>query len=316
MKTEQKESSSTEKNSNNGSKKKIFFWIFLAVGILLLLILLFSGFSFWLLIYVIMWFFFLKFSWKFANSGTASWKIMIGAGIGVIILSLIFVVLVNSGSKEKDDREKNKPNSTSSSSELKKYDGKIFELKSEDGKFNGLVALTFKEEKKKDYLSASYNLKIKDDLKVNGKCPYNPNGCEGHIEYVYSNDLLDIKATSNEKDDEGGLLSVFCNKEAEFDKNNASESQSRLFNCSPDSNGYKNHGKITTDTFSAHFTKNFYSVEDFLATNQFSIYDASDFVYEEKIDDTSSSWGADHQKAVTEGKKVAEYTFKINEVQN
>lgn len=90
--SEEKAPENNEQQTPPDEKKKgkATFWIFVVLGVLMALIFITTGFSVWFLLAIIMWFFFLRYTWKTLGAAFSFGKV-IGFGIGVILVSFIFI---------------------------------------------------------------------------------------------------------------------------------------------------------------------------------------------------------------------------------
>lgn len=274
------------------SGRKIFFWITVAVGALFLIGFFSSGFSFNLVVFLVLWgglLFLLK---KFAFQGSYSLWLVIAVTVVIFFVSLMIFPGSDGDSK----------NSSTSGKSLEQYDNKIFTLASADGKLNGFATIKVKQNvvKKKPYLQVMYHLKIKDNIPMNTSM-----GCGG-VPGVKGYNYVGILPTplSEEKLKPVGAFSqAYCNKEAWPEDLFAFDT--KTYQCPKGVTA----GTVT-DTFVPSFQPDFYSFEEFMAANTYEVYDGSNaWVENEKGDGCTLK----DEIALGQGKKVKAYTFTLTE---
>ena len=295
-----KDGQKKETGEKNKKGRKVFFWLAVVLAFIFLLSSLSSGVGIFIL-NLIFWLIFLFLLKKYAFFGSYNLGIMIVAFVLILIISLSTL-----GVEEKD---------LSKGEDLEKYVGKIYELKSADGKFWGLVGMVGVTESQggKQYLEAQFNIKINDNLPANGKCPVQTNGCsKGTFHYDYANNLVEPNKKYKEAG-EGQLSNTQCNEKALPEDPMSYNPQ--LYQCSIEEQ--QEAMRKPSTYFDAAFTKKYTSIEDFLAINKFEVYDGADFWVVEKEEGanrgTTTTGSIETNKAVAEGEMVAEYDFVITE---
>lgn len=272
--------------------RKIFFWITTVLALLLLLSYIGSG-SIWVMIFgTLLIGAFIFFLYKFAFVGQFVWWFAIIVFFIFILIGLILVPSSDeSGSADKIP--------AASYDELLRYDKKVINITSTDGKLVGTAGFSLKKDSKnKPYLDTYYNLIINDALPKNGNLANN--GIQLGYGYDYVNNLVDPSLDSGE----GDLSSIFCNKDLVI--SNPYVSASPQYSC----NGI-NTANMTTEKFIASFSRWYRSYEEFSIRNAFELYDSSAYWVEEKGSDNTSSWSVDDDKAVGEGQKIRSYTLQF-----
>jgi len=284
------------------NRRRLF--VVLAIGILTLLFsLLAIGFSFWFFVSLFLWGgFFFWFKKTSARVNFSFFK-MLAISLGLIFVTFVFMGL-------------GVPNETSntSSGDLKKYDGRVLNISSENGNLKGLAELTYRKMGDSDYLMVDYLILINDKLKENGKClprdhPQYRTGCNGRIVYEYTNNLI----TDDVNSGEGSLNAVYCNKD-EFPDLDETENLYNFY-------GGKACGLEgeypATKNFFATFSISFESYEDILNTNIFELYDSSDsWVITSKeggVENSLISSSIDDDASVAEGEKVRDYRLLFDD---
>lgn len=193
----------------------------------------------------------------------------------------------------------------STKSGLSQYSGKIFEISDTDGKIKGRVELKEKDGE----LLAYYHFLINDKLKDNDKCPSEPNQECGKNSYGYEYTAnMEGNINSDHEKYVNTVTSVYCNN-GTLPAEELNKSQNSMYYYSVCNDDY-NQGS-STETFYIFLASYYNTYEDFLSTNKFALYGASD--YWEKDDGGPDSYTINQGKAVEEGKKYRTYTFQVVE---
>jgi energy-coupling factor transporter transmembrane protein EcfT len=276
-------------------KPKWPIWLLAVLGVFIMLVAINVGlvwFSIITLLWVLLIFGYLKFV-------PAKGAIFISFIIFSILFWFILILIIPT-----DTADTNKTSSgfkAMSASEMKNYDGKTFNITSNNSELNGKVSLSYTEGTKSPYLTAKYIIQINSDLPVNGTCGYATGGCNNVVAYEYANDLV---MPNDIGDSEGSLSTAYCR----FGEYPADFSDSKFY--SREACGVPNSvNSLPTDKFVAVFSATSKNIDEIKSWTQFDLYDAANYWVQESADTSS----IDTDAAVSGGTKVRSYTISYNE---
>ncbi|MBI2356999.1 hypothetical protein HYV12_03060 [Candidatus Dojkabacteria bacterium] len=280
------------------SLSRILLIVAILIGLLFIIVVIGNaGFSIWTIIMIVLW---LYIFWRFWHIGLSILMMVIFLVISTS-LSLVVLTISNASSDTSNDGK----NTTLTDAN---FDKKVLKITSSDGSVTGTIGLVKKKNNvKKEYLAATFNMLIKTNLTLNSKC-----GTPGYIMgisctkgYEYAGRLVPVK-DANEKTSTGNVSAVYCSNYQLPEPYSISGTGNTMIGCI---NG--NTDNITTETFATNFQINFYSYSEILEITTFEIYDRSDFW--EPTKGVSGSFTGNNDKAVQQTNPVKTLVFTVTE---
>ncbi len=287
----------------------ILFWLAVVLGIFFLLGSFTKG---WLtvLIVLIAWVVFIFLLRKFIFLGQLSLVVIVVSFLIVLIFSLMLV-----GSNGSKNNSQNK-HLSKNSQELAKYDGKVLNISSADGKIKGKVGLSYYKKGRK--LQAVFHIFVIDNLPENKVCftcksdPKNNEECRSWDKYNYAATMVESSGDKKKSIFSNGLMPIFCKNIPDISNPSKLDVGGTYFGCFE-----KQIGKdITTNKFYFSNQKLFNSIEEIKSPKQLKVYDAKDYTTRDSCVDgqvAHSFEGQDTEKAVKEGKLIKTYQLIFSE---
>lgn len=187
-----------------------------------------------------------------------------------------------------------------SQNELSKYDGKVYQIKSTDGKVEGQLGFKLDEFEGEPVLKTGYLIMINDELPLRQTTA-------GFEEYSYAAHLTNSDSYPRLADD-GEIGAVVCNKDQKVNVIDAlkdSSSTDMYFDCKtmfePTSTFYL--------FFTRYNTAEFFDINRVLAQDKLYLFDTADYW----IETEDGGMGVDHEAALESAPIAREYDIEITE---
>jgi len=224
------------------------------------------------------------------------------------ILGIAFLLVVSGcGTAQNNDESDTANNTTAadtqtqdSQSELSKYDGKVYQIKSADGKVEGQLGFKLEDFDGDPVLATGYLIMINDDLPLRQTSA-------GFEEYSYAAHLTNSESDPRLADD-GEIGAVVCNKDQRVNIMDAIDDSSitdMYFDCKtmfePTSTFYL--------LFTRYNTAEAFDIDTILAQNKLYLFDTADYWVETE----DGGMGVDHEVALESAPIAREYDIEITE---